>query len=53
MEKTNAQVALEAAAEIAKAGAESQSGGLGWLRPDDVLRTADAFYNWLERKHSS
>jgi hypothetical protein len=50
MAKTNAQVALEAAAEIAKAGAQSGSGGIGWLSTNDVLRTADAFYNWLERK---
>jgi len=50
MAKSNAQVALEAAAEIAKAGAQSGSGGIGWLNPRDVLSTADAFYNWLERK---
>jgi hypothetical protein len=48
MAKTNAQVALEAATEIAKVGAER--GGLGWLRPDDVLRTAEVFHNWLEQK---
>lgn len=50
MAKSNAQVALEAAVEIAKAGATSNSGGLGWLGHNDILRTADAFYNWLERK---
>lgn len=50
MAKTNAQVALEAATEIAKAGAESSRGGLGWLNSSDVLRSADVFYNWLEQK---
>lgn len=50
MAKTNAQVALEAAAEVAKAGATSDRGGIGWLSSDDVLRTANVFYNWLEQK---
>lgn len=50
MVNTNAQVALEAATEIAKAGATSNSGGLGWLRNSDILGTAQTFYDWLEQK---
>lgn len=45
MAKTNAQVALEAAAKVQAAFDSSYS-----KSPDAVLGTAEKFYNWLEGK---
>lgn len=47
MAKTNAQVALEAAAKVS---ASYESDSRYTKGSDAVLGLAEAFYNWLERK---